>query len=126
MIDTIFLAKVMGIFALVEGFSMILRRRMLLTVFHEMARIRAIHYIIGVVTTILGLLVIVGHNIFADTLSTMVTLVGWFMFFEGASFLFVSQTIVGRMVRMIDRPFWYYIIGVGYLILGAYFVFSVF
>ena len=125
MIDTIFLAKVIGIFALLEGFSMILRRRMLLVVFHEMARMRILSYIIGAVMAILGLVVVVGHTVFADMLSSTVTIIGWFICIEGVLFLFFSQTMVKRMIRALDHQLWYSLISAGYLILGVYLAFSV-
>jgi vacuolar-type H+-ATPase subunit I/STV1 len=118
--DTIVLAKVIGIFALLEGFSMLLRRKMLLSIFHEMARSRILSYIVGLIMIILGLLIAVRHTIFDGVLSSVVTLIGWFITIEGTVYLFLSQKIMERYIRTLDRPLCYYTVGVGYLILGVY------
>ncbi len=124
--DTIVLAKVIGIFALLEGLSMLLRKKMLLSIFHEMARSRILSYIVGLIMIILGLLVVVRHTIFDDVLSSVVTLIGWFITIEGTVYLFLSQKVMERYIRKLDRPLYYYTIGLGYLVLGAYLCVAVF
>jgi len=126
MLGTIFFAKLMGIFAVLEGLSMVLRRRMLREVFHEMAQSRTTSYIIGSVMAILGLPIIVSHTTFSNLLASVVTLIGWLIFIEGASSLFLSKTAIARIVRTLDNPSYYYAIGFGYLVVGVYLLLNAF
>lgn len=126
MTDTIFLAKIIGVFALLEGFSMILRRQVLLAVFHEVGHSRALSYIIGMVMIILGLLIAMRHTNFSSALATIITLAGWLVLAEGVAYIFLSSTMVEQIMRSLDSPFIYYAIGAGYLILGAYLLTAVF
>lgn len=122
MLETVVVAQVMGVFALLEGLSMVLQKKMLLSIFHEMAYSRLVSYVIGLIMTILGLLMIAYHTSFASTLTSVITVIGWGMFVEGAAFLFVSEAGMKRLIHNLDYPSCYYSIGIGYLVLALYLI----
>jgi len=118
--STIFFARIMGVYALVEGASMLVRRRMLLGVFAEMAKSRALSYIVGVCILIIGLLLALSHSTFESGLSSVITIVGWGVLLEGVLFLFLSKSTLDGVFRKLNSPIAYYTIAFGYLALGAY------
>lgn len=120
--DTVFLAKAIGLFALLEGVSMLVRRDVLLEAFREMNRNRALSYIVGMILTIIGIIIVVGHTVFTDSLTGVVTLVGWIVLLEGCVYLFLPPWLVRRYLDPLQRPGPYYTSALGYLALGSYMV----
>ena len=120
---SIFLAQLMGIFSLVMGFSMLAKQKMLISIFHELSDSRALSYILGTLMFLLGLLVILNHNIWELSPRVIITIIGWVILIEGGSYLFVSKETLRRYLAVLDNRKIYYIIAVGYLILGSYLIY---
>jgi len=121
---SIFLAKIMGIVALLMGASMAVRRKMLLSIFHELAKSRATSYILGVLITIFGLLIVLNHGVFQAGFPLVITAVGWFVLAEGVSYLFVSAEFLDKYMSTLNNGRVYYLIAVVYLVLGGYLTYS--
>lgn len=124
--DTTFLAKAIGLFELLNGVSMVVRRDVVLEAFREMNRNRALSYVVGMVLTIIGVTVVVGHTVFDDFLSSVVTLVGWLLLLEGSVYLFLPASLVQRYLEPLNRPAPYFMIATGYLAVSSVLLFSVF
>lgn len=118
--DTLFIAKVIGLYALIEGTSMLVARPALLKAFHDAEHNRTISYLLGIVVVIIGLFVVVLHTVFADMLTTVVTLAGWLTLILGINLVFLSEKSVQVFFRLVQRPGWYHLIAGGYLVLGIY------
>ena len=120
MLTSIFLAKFIGIFCLVMGLSMIARRRMLLGVFHELSGHCVLSYILGVIIFLMGLALVLNHNIWAPGFPLAITILGWFVFIEGLAFIFGTEEFVKKDLLMLDEKKIYYFISTAYLVIGAY------
>ena len=117
---SIFLAQLIGVFSLVMGFSMLVKRKMLISIFHELSDSRALSYILGTLIFLLGLLVILNHNVWVLNPRIIITIIGWVILIEGGSYLFVSKEAFRKYLAFLDNRKIYYIIAIGYLILGSY------
>ena len=120
---TIFLAKLIGIFCLVMGASM-LKRDMMMEVFRELSRDRALSCVMGVLMLILGLLMTLTHTKWGNPPSIIITLLGWGILFESALFLFSSRGAVAKYVNSLENKKVYYIIALGYFLVGAYLAYN--
>jgi hypothetical protein len=118
--NSIFLAQLMGIFSLAMGFSMLAKRKMLISIFYELSDSRALSYILGTLIFLLGLLVILNHNVWELSPRIIITIVGWGILIEGGSYLFISKETLRKYLAFLDNRKVYYIIAAGYLILGTY------
>ena len=87
---TLFLAKLIGIFCLVMGASM-LKRDAMMEIFRELSRQRALSYVMGVLMLILGLLLTLTHTKWGNPPSAVITLLGWGVLLEAVVFLFSSK-----------------------------------
>jgi len=116
---TIFLSKLIGIFCLVMGVSM-LKRDMMMEVFRELSRQRALSYVMGVLMLILGLLVTLTHTKWGNPPSMIITLLGWGILLESAFFLFSSRETVAKYMNMIENKTVYFLIALGYFLVGVY------
>lgn len=115
-----FLAQLMGLFGLGMGLSMLVRRKMLLSIFHELSENRATTYIMGVIIFLLGLIVVLQHNVWEWGSEPVITIIGWAVLIEGAAYLFVSKSAMKHYIRTLDNARVYYLIALGYLVLSGY------
>ena len=120
---TIFLSKLIGVFCLVMGASM-LKRDMMMEIFRELSRERALSYIMGVLMLIMGLLVTLIHTKLNSLLAICITILGWGIFFEAAIFLFSSKETVAKYLNTLENKTVYYLIALGYFLIGAYLSYS--
>ena len=105
---TIFLSKLIGIFCLVMASSM-LKRDIMMEVFRELSRQRALSYVMGVLMLIFGLLLTLAHTKWGNPPSIVITLLGWGIFLEVAVFLFSSKEIVAKYVNTLENKTVYYL-----------------
>ena len=119
---SIFLERFVGIVSLVMGTSMVLRRKMLLGVFHELSENRTISYILGTLLMMVGLSIVLQHNVWLLGPQLAVTLFGWLALTEGTSYLFISNRTMRHYMAALDNKVIYFSIGASYLVLGSYLV----
>jgi len=116
---TIFLAKLIGIFCLVMGVSM-LQRNAMMEVFRELSHARALSYVMGVIMLILGLLIILSHSNWENALAIGITLLGWGILFEATVFLFFPKEKMAKYINALENQTIYYLIALGYVAVGVY------
>ena len=121
--NTIFFAQLLGVFALVMGASMALRKKMLLGVFRDLVRERSVSYIMGVAILLIGLLLILNHNVWTSPASRLISILGWMVTAEGVAYLFVTEKQLRSMLSWLNEDNVYYSITLGYLVIGAYLVY---
>ncbi|GEM_PF-6461436 len=122
---TIFLSKVIGIFCLVMGASM-LKRDAMMDVFRELSRDRALSYVMGVLMLMLGLSLTMAHTKWGNPPSIVITLLGWGILLEAMAFLFSSKEMVVTYVNTLENKTVYYLVALGYLLIGAYLSYGAF
>lgn len=117
---SLFLARLIGLMSILMGLSMLLRRKMLMNVFHELAKSAAISYILGTLLVVMGLILILMHNIWNVGYQLVITLFGWLLLLEGSIYLFASTRLIKKYIAGLDNKKMYYFIGVAYVLVGAY------
>lgn len=116
---TLLLAKLIGVFCLVMGLSMF-RRDMMMEIFRELSRNRALSYIMGTLMLILGLLLVLVHTKWGTPPAILITLLGWGILLEATVFLFSSKEMVAKYLNTLENRQVYYLIALGYFLIGAY------
>jgi len=122
---TYLLAQVMGIYCLVVGASMFFQKKDFIRIVDEMAHSRAMLYVLGFIALLLGLLVVLTHNIWtAGPLPLVVTLFGWVLILKGIFTMFTSYETMLRLIRAIklEQLTWFYVLIL--LVLGAYLTYA--
>ncbi|HEY4502522.1 MAG TPA: hypothetical protein VJH21_01690 [Candidatus Paceibacterota bacterium] len=85
MVDlTLFLAQVMGVYLVVVGLSLMLYPKRTSRAIHEVADDYLMPYLGGAVALIVGLLVVLSHNVWDDLTTSLVSLMGWAALVKGA------------------------------------------
>lgn len=117
---TIFLAQLIGFVFLVTGFSMIAKRKMMLHIFEDLVKNRALSYLFGVVVLILGFLIFTNHNLWNGTTEVIITLLGIDMIIESLAYIFFSKGTLEKMFKTFTNKDMYYTMAVLYFLLGGY------
>ena len=119
-----FLAQYIGIYSLVMGSLMIVRKKMLLEIFQDLSQNRTVSFIMGVILMKLGLIVVLIHNIWDPVFPLAITLIGWGIFLEGILSMFFSKRMMTKYLHFLENPSVYALISFGYLMLGIYFSYN--
>lgn len=99
---TLFLARLIGVFAILEAGWMILRRDEALGLIHVVIQDRGLSFSWGVFTTAAGLAVVIGHNVWrGGLLPVVVTLVGWILLIKGAALQILMPAVWDRLLAAV-------------------------
>src|SRR3989344_652105 len=117
---SLFLTQLLAVFAITMGMSMLIKRKMLTNVFHEVAESRALAYILGVLVFLTGLAIILSGGLWETRSRMIIMIFGWVSVLEGLLSLFVSKKFVREYLELLDNSKAYYIVAISYLAMGTY------
>jgi len=118
--EPIFLAKLFGLYFLVVGAIVLLRQSTVMPAIAEIAKNRALMYIIALVELAAGLAVIIAYPDVSYDWMGVISLVGWMLTVEGVLYLALPHAKVQKFVKSFNTPSWYLSGGVLSIVLGAY------
>ncbi len=121
---TLFLAKFLGLFSIIFSVAIILRRKMIVHLLKEFVRDRALAFMVGIAEMAAGLLVVLYHFKWDNTLESAISILGIAMVLEGTFYLFARQKTIKKLVHSMDSVSGYYFFAVLYLILGVYLAYT--
>ena len=104
MVLSLFLAKVLGWWLVLTTLSFLLNKTQFKKIIEQFARNEALIYTTGIFTTVVGLLIIISHNIWEPNWRGLITLVGWLILFKGSIRMFFPQKIAKISKKTIDQP----------------------
>jgi hypothetical protein len=119
---TIYLAQVIGLYLIIGGAAIMLRRTYFMPVVGAFVEERMLRMVIGVIELIAGLCLVVAHTVWSPLPAAIVSLVGWIMTLEGAFYLLASDAIVSRLINKFNTRAWYVWGGVFSIVVGLYLV----
>jgi uncharacterized membrane protein HdeD (DUF308 family) len=120
MTHTILLSKVLGLFALIVGAAMVIRRNEFGEVIATYARDRTWRVLYSAIELLAGLFLVVVHNEWGTPAAVVVSLFGWLAILEGASYLFLPDRVVEPFIRSFSRPSTLAVSGIAAMIAGLY------
>ncbi|HEY8127082.1 MAG TPA: hypothetical protein VIF88_16870 [Methylocystis sp.] len=98
---TLFLAKLIGAYALVMSAWMLMRRDVALQMIERISREPVAIAFIGMIRISIGLAIVIGHDIWSDSVAALVSLIGWITLISGLLTLFLPpQTVRDIFARM--------------------------
>lgn len=118
---TYFYAQLFGIIMLVAGLGMVANRRSTLQVTREWLENRAVLYISGLLALLLGLVVVLTHNLWTGSaLTVVVTLIGWALILKGVLRLFLPHGTIRKVFSIFAVEQTYYFIVLLVLVIGIF------
>jgi uncharacterized membrane protein len=122
---TIFLARLIGLFLLLVGVSMIAHKPEMVAIVAALADDHALLLMFGMLALIVGLAIVLSHNVWSGgVLPVVVTLFGWFMLLRGVFLLFLLPVATVTLLEALHFAEWFYLYAAIPLILGAYLTYA--
>lgn len=117
------LMQLIGVFLGVTGVSMLVHRRMMVNVFQELFRTRALAYVLGLVMLAAGLGLILNISLWGGVPQIVVAILAIDMMIESIMYLFLSKKTLTRMMAWIEKRWFYYLLTTIYTLFGVYFIY---
>ncbi len=115
-----FLAKLIGIYFVIMGLSVLIKKETLLKMAEEFMTRLPLMFVSGVLTLVMGLLLILSHNIWDGTWVVIITVIGWLVFIKGIFYLLLPQKTLTKWFKIFDNNSWYTIASIIMIIFGLY------
>jgi ABC-type Fe3+-siderophore transport system permease subunit len=116
---SIYLAKLIGPFALVLGLALALNRTTFRTLANEFLASPALIFVSGVITFVAGLAILIAHHIFPPDWRVLITLLGLLAFISGIVRMLAPQWVTASARRMMAHPLTPTIAAAIYIVVGA-------
>lgn len=117
---TIFLTKLFGIYFILVGLVVILRRGSLLPIIREIMANRSLLFVLGAAELIAGLALVLVYPEIGFTIPGILSVIGWMLVVEGVLYMLLPLRKIKKMVASFNKPSWYLSGGVLSVALGGY------
>lgn len=120
---TTYLARLIGLFAIVAGLAMISYKQETVETMTSLLNNPGAVFAVGLVGVAAGLALVLAHNVWSGgALPVVVTLLGWWSLIKGLACLFLPQQVMAVLGQHYDRLF--YVSPIISLLLGFYLVYA--
>lgn len=116
----IFLSKVLGIYFIIIGVIIMVRRRSVIPTIKQLSGSRSLLLVLAVIELVAGLALVVALPVVSLSVSGILSLVGYMMVVESIIYLAAPSRFIQRFVGRFNRPIWYKTGGVLAVIAGIY------
>jgi hypothetical protein len=120
MTSTILLSQVFGLYFIIVGAAIVIRRRYFLPVFGAFIEERLTRAIVALIELLAGLFLVVMHNDWSSMPAAIISLLGWITAVEGSAYLLLSDEFVEKMFRALNTTSWYVVSGLLSVLGGLY------
>jgi len=122
---TIFLSRLIGLFALLTGLAMALRRESIVATALMLVRDPALLFVLGMIALLGGLAMVLSHNIWSGGAApVIITLLGWIFLIRGLLLLSLpTEEIAGLFTLFRFEELYYAYIGIT-LALGVFLTYA--
>jgi hypothetical protein len=118
---TVFLARLIGLFALLLSFSELVHKQAMIETANALVRDRPLLLMMGMLGLLAGLAMVLSHNIWSGgAVPVVVTLFGWILLIRGAVLLFLSPEAAAGMIDFFRFEQLFYVYAGITLLLGLY------
>lgn len=120
---TILLAKVFGVFLMIIGVVVLVRRRDFETITFAREHFAHEHFVrmtMSAMRLLAGLFLVLLHNEWSSPPAAIISLLGWMMIAVSVTYLMLPKALVERLTVAINVPRLYVVGGVCAIILGVY------
>lgn len=116
---SIFLAKLFGLYFIIAGLMALIRYKTLRQVLDGFVENRALMFITSILTTIMGLLLVLNHNLWQSDWRVVITVISWLALIKGLVGVFIPETFI-KLVKSFSSKSCYVVWAVIVIIIGLY------
>lgn len=118
----IFLAKLFGLYFLVIGIVILIRRKAVMPAIAELAGNRPVLLTLAIIEIGAGLAVILAYPVIDWSVKGLFAIIGYMLFIEGLIYLASPYRATQRFIKAFNRSEWFMSGGVAAVLMGAYLV----
>lgn len=97
---SVFLAKLMGLYLVIISISVLINKNRMKSVIVELMKNSALQFLMGLNILIIGLLLIISHNIWVSSWPVIITIIAWAVFIKG-----VLNVTFPNLAQHMTKPF---------------------
>ena len=116
---SIVLAKILGLYLIISGIGLLLNRKYYQSAAYNLAKNDGLLLFCSVIALILGLILVVFHNIWVANWPVIITVLAWLTLLKGGVRLLFPQT-AGKSARLLNDDRIYYSMLAICILLGLY------
>ncbi len=117
---TTYLSQVLGLFLIVVGASVLLRRSYYVPVIGSFVEERMVRMLMGIAELATGLFLVIAHHDWSTLPASIITGIGYLLVIEGTAYLLLPDSVMSWAIRTFNVRAWYAIGGSASIVLGAY------
>ena len=117
---TLFLSKLLGLYMIIGGLGIMLRRSYFMPVVGAFVEERLTRMVVAILELLGGLALILSHNVWDSLPAAIISSFGWALAIEGTLYLLLSDKMIADGIKVVNRPSWYVFGGLFALVLGTY------
>lgn len=121
--NSIFIAKVLGLYLTIFGLLVLLRPAQLRAILTQYMESPPIVFLGGMIGLILGIILVVSHNIWAADWRVVITILSWLILIKGTNHLFFPN-FPRKMAQTFLGSSWILVPGLIDLVLGLFLVYK--
>jgi hypothetical protein len=117
---SIFLAKIFGVYLIMEALVIFGKQRLLIELINKFAKSEGMMLGVGSLEFLLGLILVLSHNVWDGSWRVIITVVSWLVLLEGASYLLLPGSLMASLIKYFNKKSFYLAGGVITLVFGLY------
>jgi len=117
---SIFLAKALGIYLVIISVGMLIHGGKLKAVMADYIEKPGLVFLLGIFALIIGILLVVSHNIWTGDWRVVITVIGWLTLVKGITRVLFPQFVIRTGKKWVNNTTAYYITGFLTLLIGIY------
>ena len=117
---TVYLSQVLGLFLIICGIAIMVRRSYFAPVVGGFVEDRLTRMIVGVLELLAGLFLATAHTDWSTLAASIITAIGWLLVVEGTGYLLLSDSQVRSVIKMANTRAWYVFGGILSILLGVH------
>lgn len=118
MMVSILLAQIIGLYCILIGIAMLVHPARFKAMLNDFAKSPAVLSLAGIISLILGIILVVFHNFWIAGWPVLITLIAWITLIRGIIDLFIPEFAIKMAKRAQSSPAFYFISAIITLIVG--------
>lgn len=117
---SIFLARILGLFILIKGISLLTKRKEIENIIEDVYKEKTLLMFAGGFELLLGLFLVNIHNVWMNDWPVVITIIAWLMVIEGICIAVVPLKKMTKCFKMFTTKRWITIWTIITLVVGVY------
>jgi len=124
MMTSIVLARFLGLYLAITAIFLLVRPDTVREMVTDLVNSKAVMFVTAIVTLMLGIILVVLHNIWVPNWRVVITLLAWLILVKGILRLFLPENTAKMMSKFISSKSSYYITAVIALLVGVFLIYQ--